>query len=195
MAHGQELQTRTARRDITRFFGSLVGLRCSLLLIASTCAGRGQGLARRPATNAKEVAFVSPEAWSTIAVGIVILVAIATSNRAMRRELGGRIDQLSERIDQLNERFKGLSERVARLSERFDGLNERVARLSERVDRLSGRVDRLSERFGEMSERIGKMGERLGRVEGLLEGLGLTQRRRAGKEREEGAPGRALPQP
>lgn len=124
---------------------------------------------------------MSPEAWSTIAVGIVILVAIATSNRAMRRELGGRIDQLSERIDQLNERFNGLS--------------ERVARLIERVDRLSGRVDRLSERFGEMSERIGKMGERLGRVEGLLEGLGLTQRRRAGKERGEGAPGRALPQP
>ncbi len=50
---------------------------------------------------------MSPEAWSTIAVGIVILVAIATSNRAMRRELGGRIDQLSERIDQLSERFDG----------------------------------------------------------------------------------------
>ena len=131
---------------------------------------------------------MSPEAWSTIAVGIVILVAIATSNRAMRRELGGRIDQLSERIDQLNERFNGLSERVDRLS-------ERVGRLSERVDRLNERVDRLSERFGEMSERIGKMGERLGRVEGLLEGFGLSQRRRAGKERGEGAPGRALPQP
>lgn len=124
---------------------------------------------------------MSPEAWSTIAVGIVILVAIATSNRAMRRELGGRIDQLSERIDLLNERFNGLSECVARLSERFDGL-------SERFDRLSGRVDRLSERFGEMSERIG-------RVEGLLEGFGLSQRRRADKERGEGAPGRALPQP
>ena len=75
--------------------------------------GRGQGLARRPATNAKEVAFVSPEAWSTIAVGIVILVAIATSNRAMRRELGGRIDQLSERVGRLSERVDRLSGRAS----------------------------------------------------------------------------------
>ena len=70
---------------------------------------------------------MSPEAWSTIAVGIVILVAIATSNRAMRRELGGRIDQLSERIDQLNERFDGLNERVSRLSERVDRLRASVS--------------------------------------------------------------------
>ena len=84
---------------------------------------------------------MSPEIWSVMTMGIVILIAIATSNRSLRQELGERIDALSERIDVL--------------SERFDALNERLADVR----------------------------ERLGRVEGLLEGLRWTRRKRAGKER------------
>jgi len=112
---------------------------------------------------------VSPEFWSVISTGVVILIAIATSNRSLRREM----DRLSERIDRLSERFN-------RLSERLDGLSERVDRLSERVNRLSERVDGLS--------------ERLGRVEGLLEGLGLTRWQRAGKGPGDETPTPALPQ-
>ena len=50
-----------------------------------------------------------PEYWPVVTTGIVILIAIAASNRALRREmtertaelrcdLGGRIDALSERM-------------------------------------------------------------------------------------------------
>ena len=119
---------------------------------------------------------MSPEFWSVISMGVVILIAIATSNRSLRREM----DRLSERIDRLSERFN-------RLSERLDGLNERVNELSERLDRLSKRVDRLSERVDGLSER-------LGRVEGLLEGLGLTRWQRAGKGPGDETPTPVLPQ-
>ena len=103
----------------------------------------------------KEITVVSPEFWSVISMGVVILIAIATSNGSLRREMD-------------------------RLSERLDRLNERLDRLSERVDRLSERVDGLS--------------ERLGRVEGLLEGLGLTRWQRAGKGPGEEPPTPVLPQ-
>ena len=92
----------------------------------------------------KEDVVVNPEFWAVMSMGVVILIAIATSNRSLRREM--------------NERFNGLSERVDRLSERVDQLSERMDQLSERIDRLS--------------EQLGDVRERLGRVEGLLEGFG-----------------------
>lgn len=99
---------------------------------------------------------MSPEFWSIIGTGIVILIAVAASNRSLRREMSA---------------------------------------LGERIDR--------------MSEWLGDVRERLGRVEGLLEGLGLTRwkpsagvvreqprregeprarRKRAGKRRDENHP-------
>ena len=77
---------------------------------------------------------MSPEFWSVIGTGIVILIAVAASNRSLRREMS----DLSERITAVQRD------------------------LSERIDR--------------MSEWLGDVRERLGRVEGLLEGLGLTRR-------------------
>lgn len=77
---------------------------------------------------------MSPEFWSIIGTGIVILIAVAASNRSLRREMS----DLSERITAVQRD------------------------LSERIDR--------------MSEWLGDVRERLGRVEGLLEGLGLTRR-------------------
>ena len=67
-------------------------------------------------------------------MGIVILIAIATSNRSLRRELGGRIDGMGKRID-------------------------------------------------EVRRELADVRERLGRVEGLLEGFGLTRRKEARKAR------------
>ena len=101
---------------------------------------------------------MSPEVWSIIATGIVILISNATTYRSLRREM--------------NERFAGVQREVG---ERFDGLSQRMDRLSERMDGLA--------------EQLGDVRERLGRVEGLLEGLGLTRRERAGKGRgDEQAP-------
>ena len=111
---------------------------------------------------------MSAEVWSIVTVGIVILVAIAASNRAMRREMNGRIDGLDKRMDALAERVTGV-----RLE-----MNERIAAV------------RL-----EMVERFGEVTERLSRVEGLLEGIGFAQRKRAGKVRGDGERGASLDQP
>ena len=113
---------------------------------------------------------MSPEIWSILTTGIVILIAIAASNRSLRRETGERIDGLRR---ELGARINGLSGRV-------DGLNGRVDRLSGRVDGLGQQVDGLRR---EMHEHLGDVRERLGRVEGLLEGLGFARNRLHGKER------------
>ena len=102
---------------------------------------------------------MSAEIWSIVTVGIAILVAIAASNRALRREMNGHITELRR---EMNERF----EEVGR---RFEEVNERITAV------------RL-----EMLERFSEVGERLGRVEGLLEGMGFAQRKRAAKERSDG---------
>lgn len=73
---------------------------------------------------------MSPEFLSVIGTGIVILIAVAASNRSLRREMSA----------------------------------------------LGARIDRLGERVDVLSEWLGDVRERLGRVEGLLEGLGLTRR-------------------
>ena len=108
---------------------------------------------------------MNPEFWAIMSMGVVILIAIATSNRSLRREM----------------------------NERFNALSERIDRLSERVDRLSERVDRLSERVDRLSECLGNVRERLGGVEGLLDGLRLTRRGSAGKEPDDETPVPALP--
>ena len=79
---------------------------------------------------------MSADFWPVLTMGIVILIAIATSNRSLRRELGERIDGLSKRVD---------------------GVQRELADVR----------------------------ERLGRVEGLLEGFGLTRRKEARKKRDD----------
>ena len=123
---------------------------------------------------------MSPDFWAIITVGIAILIAIATSNRSLRREMGERITGVQ----------RELGERIDRLSGRVDALTERInavqRELGERIDRLGKRIDALTERVGDVRER-------LGRVEGLLEGFGLTRRKRAGQGRDDEKHGPALP--
>jgi len=120
---------------------------------------------------------VSPEIWSIITVGIVILIAIATSNRSLRREMSERINgvqrELGGRIDGLSARIDGVQRE---LSARIDSVQQE---LSARIDAVQRE---LSERIDGMSERLGDVRERLGRLEGL-EGIGTVQRKRAGKGR------------
>ena len=105
---------------------------------------------------------MSAEVWTIISVGIVILIAIATSHRALRQEM-------NERFREVNERFKEVNERFREMSGRIDGMNERIASLR-----------------AEMIERFGQLSERLARVESFLEGMGYAQWKRASKERRDG---------
>jgi len=102
---------------------------------------------------------VSADFWPVITVGIVILIAIATSNRSLRRELGERIDGMGKRID-------GLSERI-------DGVRRELG------ERINGVQRELGERIDGVQRELADVRERLGRVEGLLEGFGLTRRKSA----------------
>ena len=86
---------------------------------------------------------MSADVWSVITMGIVILIAIATSNRSLRRELGERIDGLSKRIDAMGKR---IDEVRRELGERIDGVQRELADVRERL----GRVEGLLEGFGLM---------------------------------------------
>ena len=72
---------------------------------------------------------MNPEFWAIMSMGVVILIAIATSNRSLRREM--------------NERFNALSERIDRLSERVDRLSECLGDVRERLGRVEGLLDGL----------------------------------------------------
>ena len=59
---------------------------------------------------------VTPESWIVFGTGIVILVAIAASNRQIRGEMNGlhaEIGRLRERTGQLEGLLEGLREAVA----------------------------------------------------------------------------------
>ena len=63
---------------------------------------------------------MSLEYWPVVATGVVILIAIAISNRA----LGGRIDALGERVIEVRERLarvEGLLEGVWLRPQQSDG--------------------------------------------------------------------------
>ena len=109
---------------------------------------------------------MSADFWPVITVGIVILIAIATSNRSLRRELGERIDGMGKRVDGLSERIDGVRRE---LGERIDGVQRE---LGERINGLGKRIDGVQRELADVRER-------LGRVEGLLEGFGLTRRKGA----------------
>ena len=69
---------------------------------------------------------MTPEAWTVIGTGVVILIAIATSHRHLRAEMNTKLDGL--RAD-MNEKMNGLHGRMDQLQAEFGGLRERMARL------------------------------------------------------------------
>ena len=116
---------------------------------------------------------MSPELWSIIGTGIVILVAIAASNRSLRRETSERVEAVQRELGGLRQELGGVRQE---LSQRIDAVRRE-----------------LGERMDALSEQLGDVRERLGRVEGLLEGLGWTARKRKSKGRGDERQGPALP--
>ena len=86
---------------------------------------------------------MSADVWAVITMGIVILIAIATSNRSLRRELGERIDGMGRRIDEVR---RELGERIDGMGKRIDEVRRELADVRERL----GRVEGLLEGFGLM---------------------------------------------
>ena len=62
---------------------------------------------------------MTPQAWTVIGTGIVILIAIAASNRQLRSELRAELNQVHAEIGQLRER-------MAKLEGLLEGLREAI---------------------------------------------------------------------
>ena len=103
---------------------------------------------------------MTPEAWSIIATGIAVLIAIAHSNRSIRAEfraeLKGEIGGVRREIEKLSERIiqveASLNERISQVEE---SLNERISQVEAS---LTARLNSLEI----------ELRERLARVEGVL---------------------------
>lgn len=94
---------------------------------------------------------MTAETWTIIATGVVILIAIAASNRSMRTEMR------AER-----------AERIAL----GDGLRTELKELRVEVHDIHDRIDRVESTLTERMNRLEMdLRERLARVEGLFEGI------------------------
>ena len=69
---------------------------------------------------------MTPEAWTVIGTGVVILIAIATSHRHLRAEMKATRDEFRA---EMNEKMNGLHARMDRIQAEFGGLRERMAKL------------------------------------------------------------------
>ena len=70
---------------------------------------------------------MTPDAWTVIGTGVVILIAIAASHRHLRAEMNAKLDGLHGRMDQLQAEFGGLRERMAKLEGLLEGLREAIS--------------------------------------------------------------------
>ena len=66
--------------------------------------------------------MVGLEYRPVVATGVVILIAIGTSNRALCRELGEMCRELSGRIDGLSERVTEVTEQLGRVEGMLEGI-------------------------------------------------------------------------
>ena len=62
---------------------------------------------------------MTPEAWTVIGTGVVVLIAISTSIRQLRSELRGELKEIHSEIGRLRER-------MAKLEGLLEGLREAV---------------------------------------------------------------------
>ena len=76
---------------------------------------------------------MTPEAWTVIGTGVVILIAIVVSNRqlrgemnALRSEMNGLRDQMSDKMNGIHSEIGRFRERMAKLEGLLEGLREAI---------------------------------------------------------------------
>ena len=73
---------------------------------------------------------MEPESWTAIGTGVVILIAIAASNRSLRHEFNTRLKYLEESVLRLDGDLKRLElemrARLARLEGLFEVMRESI---------------------------------------------------------------------
>ena len=65
---------------------------------------------------------MTPEAWTVIGTGVVILIAIAASNRQLRSEMNGLRGEMKE----IHGEIGRLRERMAKLEGLLEGLRDAI---------------------------------------------------------------------
>ena len=65
---------------------------------------------------------MTPEAWTVIGTGVVILIAIATSNRQLRSEM----NSLRSEVKEIHGEIGRLRERMVKLEGLLEGLREAI---------------------------------------------------------------------
>ena len=83
---------------------------------------------------------MSAELIAILSVGVALGAVMVSGQRALRADLGGRMDQLDARMDRLETRMDRLETRMDRLAGAIHALGERVARLEGAVPFLSVRT-------------------------------------------------------
>ena len=73
---------------------------------------------------------MTPEAWTVIGTGVVVLIAVATSHRHLRdefrREMRAFRDEIRGEMNQIHADVGGLRERMAKLEGLLEGLREAI---------------------------------------------------------------------
>ena len=76
---------------------------------------------------------MTPEAWTVIGTGVVILIAIAAISRQLRGEMNALRGEMNALRDQMTERMNGMQAEIGRLRERMakiegllEGLREAI---------------------------------------------------------------------
>ena len=76
------------------------------------------------------IMVMTPEAWTVIGTGVVVLIAIATSHRHLRDEFRREMRAFRDEIRaEINEKMNGLHARMDQMQTEIGGLRERMAKL------------------------------------------------------------------
>ena len=69
---------------------------------------------------------MTPEAWTVIGTGVVILIAIAASNRQLRGEMNALRGEMTDRMTGMQAEIGRLRERMAKIEGLLEGLREAI---------------------------------------------------------------------
>ena len=85
---------------------------------------------------------MTAEAWTVIGTGVVILLAIAASNRQLRGEMSALRGEMNALRGEMNDRMNALR---GEMTDRMNGMQGEIGRLRERMARIEGLLEGLRE--------------------------------------------------